>query len=750
MKRNSTITIVRFVFSIVAVVSIQISNAQIVYTDVNPDITTSGTYNLDLNKDGTIDFAIKHTSKSVSGSGKCKGQTETNQYINVTPLNNNQVADTGTNVRKLSPNVTVDAYAKSWSSNSGQTMLSYELKCTYVCFYGGCGYLLYPTIKGQWYWANEDGFLGLKLIYGGHSYFGWLRISISEQAGGFIIKDYAFNSKPDQAILTGQSSDKYLGILPISNLNNYFCAGNNVTVPYVISGTFSTTNIVRAELSDATGSFARPVAIGSVVSSVSGSIIAKIPGLTPSGNGYRIRVTSSNPIRTSNSTPFNTYVQGGLPDSAIVTYDPTNLCQNGSVSIVATYDYPYGNQCYSYQWRLNGNNIPGATSDSYNAKVAGKYTCIKSNGAGSVTSNVITITANPLPAIIEAVPGPVVCGEYISLNNTGISGSYQWKLNGNNIAGATASSYAPVVSGNYSCKVTNTCGSFTSNTISVSINPPMADAVITPPGPIATCGNTFVLNANSGQGLSYQWYNVGYPYSTYNPQIISGAKNSSYAASVTGVYYVKETNSIGCSRLSDYTTTLIGNPEPLIYPSAGTVCPGNSVNIHAEPSIYISPANAYSYQWIKDGVNISNATSQNYAATQPGIYSVRVTLNSGGCSGTSASEQITSCSNNNTVASTNSSQKETPSLSEGLQALSVVPNPVSASTTISFSLPESEKISARIYDMNGRLIKTLVIGKMDKGIHQLAWNTENATAGIYMLRLQTSSSMQTKKIIVEK
>ena len=47
-------------------------NAQIVYTDVNPDVTSSGSYNLDLNNDGAIDFVIAHTSKAVKGSGKCK------------------------------------------------------------------------------------------------------------------------------------------------------------------------------------------------------------------------------------------------------------------------------------------------------------------------------------------------------------------------------------------------------------------------------------------------------------------------------------------------------------------------------------------------------------------------------------------------------------------------------------------------------------------------------------------------------
>src|SRR5580765_740740 len=98
MKPNKLTILLLIILS--AVIN-QFVNAQIVYTDVNPDVTTSGTYNLDLNNDGTTDFVIKYTSKSVIGTGNCKGQTATNQYIKVTPLHNNQVLDTETNARRM-------------------------------------------------------------------------------------------------------------------------------------------------------------------------------------------------------------------------------------------------------------------------------------------------------------------------------------------------------------------------------------------------------------------------------------------------------------------------------------------------------------------------------------------------------------------------------------------------------------------------------------------------------------------------
>jgi len=248
---------------------------------------------------------------------------------------------------------------------------------------------MFPTSNGQWYPNAEDGFLGLRLIYEGHSYFGWLRLNISNSDSGFTVKDYAFNSTADKVIIAGQSSAKYLGILPISNLDQYFCSGNSFTVSYMMTASFSSSNIVTAELSDVTGSFANPVAIGSVTSNTSGNINAVIPGLTAFGYGYRIRVRSSAPVRISYSTLFNSTIDGDPPSETIYVGN-TSLCENGTVDMYAYYGY---GGCCSYQWKRNGIAIQGATMNYYYATEAGYYKCIISNAAGTVTSDIVTVTA---------------------------------------------------------------------------------------------------------------------------------------------------------------------------------------------------------------------------------------------------------------------------------------------------------------------------------------------------------------------
>lgn len=82
-----------------------------------------------------------------------------------------------------------------------------------------------------------------------------------------------------------------------SNLSGAaFCQGVQLSVPYNITGAYTPGNVFTAQLSDATGSFASPTDIGSVISTTGGSITAAIPVAAAPGTGYRIRVVSTAPV----------------------------------------------------------------------------------------------------------------------------------------------------------------------------------------------------------------------------------------------------------------------------------------------------------------------------------------------------------------------------------------------------------------------------------------------------------------------
>jgi plastocyanin len=75
-------------------------------------------------------------------------------------------------------------------------------------------------------------------------------------------------------------------------------ANVQVTVPFTSNIIFDPANVFTAQLSDAAGSFASPLTIGTLNGATVGSINAVIPNNTNAGTAYRIRVVSSNPAAT--------------------------------------------------------------------------------------------------------------------------------------------------------------------------------------------------------------------------------------------------------------------------------------------------------------------------------------------------------------------------------------------------------------------------------------------------------------------
>lgn len=107
-----------------------------------------------------------------------------------------------------------------------------------------------------------------------------------------------------------------------------FCQGAAISISYTAVGTYASGNTFTAQLSDASGSFAAPVAIGSVVSTASGSISAIIPALTPVGSGYRVRVVSSTPATVGSANSVDLSVSAAPFAGAD---DQVSLCKNSGV-----------------------------------------------------------------------------------------------------------------------------------------------------------------------------------------------------------------------------------------------------------------------------------------------------------------------------------------------------------------------------------------------------------------------------------
>ena len=81
--------------------------------------------------------------------------------------------------------------------------------------------------------------------------------------------------------------------------------------------------------------------------------------------------------------------------------------------------------------------------------------------------------------------------------------------------------------------------------------------------------------------------------------------------------------------------------------------------------------------------------------------------------------------------------------------LKISPNPARDQSTINYNLPEDSRVKILVYDLQGRLINTLLDEKQTKGRQQLRWNVNALPAGMYFFTLQTEKNSITKKCIIE-
>jgi hypothetical protein len=78
------------------------------------------------------------------------------------------------------------------------------------------------------------------------------------------------------------------------------------------------------------------------------------------------------------------------------------------------------------------------------------------------------------------------------------------------------------------------------------------------------------------------------------------------------------------------------------------------------------------------------------------------------------------------------------------------PNPFNPATAIEFTLPISQKVALKVYDLLGREIETLIDEKMDAGLHELEFDGRDFASGIYFYQLETESFIKTRKMILLK
>lgn len=181
--------------------------------------------------------------------------------------------------------------------------------------------------------------------------------------------------------------------------------------------------------------------------------------------------------------------QPSLPVAPIITAHPQN--RTAIVGTAVSFSVGVtGTAPLSYQWRVNGNTIAGATASSYTdmnvqPADAGTYSVVVANAAGSATSIGATLVVQSgsgvSPSITNQPLSLVVAQGGNAQFSVGASGTsplaYQWLFNGSVVAGASTSTFVrsnvdSLVAGSYSVLVTNSAGTALSASATLSVTEP--------------------------------------------------------------------------------------------------------------------------------------------------------------------------------------------------------------------------------------------------------------------------------------
>ncbi|ESU25034.1 hypothetical protein FEDK69T_02230 [Flavobacterium enshiense DK69] len=78
----------------------------------------------------------------------------------------------------------------------------------------------------------------------------------------------------------------------------------------------------------------------------------------------------------------------------------------------------------------------------------------------------------------------------------------------------------------------------------------------------------------------------------------------------------------------------------------------------------------------------------------------------------------------------------------------IYPNPISGSSTISFSLSQPENVSVTLFDLNGRIVENLFEGNLDSGDKHIDMNADHLRSGTYLIQIKIGNHYKTQKLVV--
>ncbi|MFN8416162.1 MAG: T9SS type A sorting domain-containing protein [Cytophagaceae bacterium] len=358
------------------------------------------------------------------------------------------------------------------------------------------------------------------------------------------------------------------------------------------------------------------------------------PPLLSSTTQYR-RLVSSGACSDLATSPVIITVNPVVTPTVTISASQTTVCSSVTVNFSST--ITNGGTSPAYQWLLNGNIIPSATSstystssftdgDKYSLRLTSNATCASSTTVTSAEVT-MTVTTSVVPSVTATASASSVCqGQSVIFTanptNGGTAPTYKWKLNGNDIPSATNSTYSTStlqssdvitveLTSNAAC--VSAPGTALSSGGSVTVNSNVTPTIVVNASSTSVCGTTTVdftsTPANAGASPTYKWKK--------NTIDIPGATNSTYSVgSITNgdQFTVEMTSNATCASPATVTATPVTitvttpvTPSVALAASATTICTGTSVTFTATPTNGGTPT----YQWKINGNNQGATTPIN-------------------------------------------------------------------------------------------------------------------------------------------
>ncbi len=264
------------------------------------------------------------------------------------------------------------------------------------------------------------------------------------------------------------------------------CAGLPLTLSFGVN--CPTNSTFMAELSNASGSFAAPVSLGSVSP---GGYSVTIPATTLTGTGYKIRVVGTNPVLTSTSGAFSvTGLAGNFSSTPTVSQTPA--CAGAKIKV-------------SFTVKTTPCAFPsGDTFSAQLSNAAGSFASPISLGVVSPGTNLVTVpetvptgSGYRVRVVYNAAPTVLISpvSAAFGVNQPGFSGAATVSLD-NKCAGEAVRVYFTVT----------TCAFFPGNIFSVELSNSSGNfsAATTLMAPVAPGLNNVVIPAGTPAGTGYK------------------------------------------------------------------------------------------------------------------------------------------------------------------------------------------------------------------------------------------------------